>query len=62
MATLESRVESLEQEVRDLKKQLTAKAAGRVQISLKGALKATRFSEREIRDAKRSLFPSSRAK
>jgi len=61
MATLESRLELLEQEVRDLKKLLVPTTV-KVRVSLKGALRGARFGVKEIRDAKRSLFPPSRIK
>jgi hypothetical protein len=61
MASVQSRLETLEQDVRVLKQLLLPKG-GKVRVSIKGALRGARFGEKDVRDAKRSLFPEARIK
>jgi len=62
MASLETRVRVLEQELDEIKKQLLRGRTSKKRVSLKGAFRGVRFEKKDVRAAKRSLFPAGRDK
>lgn len=60
MSELHKRIERLEREIGELKLLSLRRGRPKVKVSLKGALKGVKISERDIRRAKASLFPRSK--
>jgi len=62
MASLESRVRTLELEVGDLKRLLEPESKRKSRVRIKGLLQGANFGGKDVREAKRSLFPATRYK
>lgn len=56
MRNLQKRIKLLEKEISQLRLMARQNRKPKVKVSLKGALKGVRFSDSDIRKAKRSLF------
>lgn len=59
MSDLHKRIEQLQKEISELRLISLRQGRPKVKVSLKGALKGVKISERDIRRAKTSLFPRS---
>jgi hypothetical protein len=62
MNALGNRLDQIERQIADLRLLLVRNPESPRVVSLKGVLRNTRVSAREIREAKRSLFPPAHVK
>ena len=62
MSALSSRLDEIERQISELRLLLIRSPQSPRVVSLKGVLRKTRVSEREIAQAKRSLFPPAHLK
>ncbi|MBM3747056.1 MAG: hypothetical protein FJW34_14800 [Acidobacteria bacterium] len=62
MPGIVERLDQLGKEVEELKRAVFPQRSPKRRVSLKGALRGVKISEKDIREAQRSLFPPARVK